>query len=524
MTPKILHLYWGKNRPLSYLRYLTVKTFISLNPVWQVKLWVPTSINKEYIPWKTGEQIEGYNGKDYLVDLEVCLINMSIIGIPDDLPEVHKADLFRWYILGKEGGVWSDMDILYVRSITERLIQSWTGSTICKYAIDEDRKREFTAIGFMISSDEKGMSFFSRLFRFGLSKIPQKKYQAFGALLFDEFIAIGGDVEGIVSYFDPNLVYPYHDDENIVKYFKPSYLSYSEETIGLHWYAGNPISGKAEAMIVLDDLERLADKFAIARIAFMNTIKYSILMPYYKRPDQLYTSLVSFAQHYSGRNDFEIIIAIDRKSNNADIARLNIVMDDFQGLSLRSFMVSLPTRNPALAYNEAARKANGTILVITSPECFHATDILKGFDDELRGSSNICIMCGCQHAKKMSDSSDYNKIVFDNTVWYQHSKHRNARCHFCSAITKDNFFKIGGFDETYCNGICFEDDDFRNSIDKAGIVSVLRDDLLVVHQMHPKDHPKDYDYTGLHHKNRDYYDKKWGKDADRAEWLHVEEL
>ena len=40
MIPKIFHSYWDGS-PLSFLQYLTVKTFQDLNPDWEINLYIP---------------------------------------------------------------------------------------------------------------------------------------------------------------------------------------------------------------------------------------------------------------------------------------------------------------------------------------------------------------------------------------------------------------------------------------------------------------------------------------------------
>ena len=53
--PKILHLYWGRNRSLSFLRAGTVYTFLKLNPDWVIWIHYP-KMPKFFEGWKTGEQ------------------------------------------------------------------------------------------------------------------------------------------------------------------------------------------------------------------------------------------------------------------------------------------------------------------------------------------------------------------------------------------------------------------------------------------------------------------------------------
>ena len=48
----------------------------------------------------------------------------------------------------------------------------------------------------------------------------------------------------------------------------------------------------------------------------MTKLKYSILMPYYKRLGQLHYTLVSYVHYYKNRDDYEVVIAEDAKNAN----------------------------------------------------------------------------------------------------------------------------------------------------------------------------------------------------------------
>ena len=119
MIPKVFYAYWDGN-PLSFLQYLTVKTFKDLNPEWQAVIYMPVK-RFDKITWTTSEQKAPYTGKDYLDRLkqiaEIRLIDFEEIGFRNDISEVIKSDYLRYWILGTHGGLWSDMDIIYTSPI-----------------------------------------------------------------------------------------------------------------------------------------------------------------------------------------------------------------------------------------------------------------------------------------------------------------------------------------------------------------------------------------------------------------------
>ena len=268
---KTLHLYWGRNQPLSYLRYLTVISFLKHNPTWTVKVWTASATPSKDTPWKTGEQPGEYIGYDYLEDLYLYRheINMESIGIPNDIPEVHKSDLLRWYLLGTQGGIWSDFDILYIAPLSDDIVKGWDGPGLCAYELPRGRegKHMFQAIGFLAGAGEMGKEFFYQLFKRGLAKIPQTSYQAFGATLLEkEHLPIWEAEKLPLFYIDKALIYPYHSCRNVNIYFQPKELS-SPGAIGLHWYAGHPDNGKKAVSITEKNIKEKAIEYSICRKA-----------------------------------------------------------------------------------------------------------------------------------------------------------------------------------------------------------------------------------------------------------------
>jgi hypothetical protein len=260
MCKKIAHFYWGRNKPLSYLRSLSVRSFHKLNPDWEIFIWTPSLMSKE-ISWKTSENKIEYRGHDYLLDLEkdgffVRSINTALIGIPSDIPEVHKSDLLRWYLLSMYEGIWSDFDILYVNPITDEMTTKWSGAGVCRYPLGH------IAIGFLICEGNEGRDFYSKVFTNGLNKIPQKSYQAFGSDLLESCIT----PDEPVFVFPWQWFYPYHRAFNIPKYFMPIELD-STESIGFHWYGGHPSCGVKENSVTHSNLHTYSQLYGICKEA-----------------------------------------------------------------------------------------------------------------------------------------------------------------------------------------------------------------------------------------------------------------
>lgn len=231
-------------------------------------------------------------------------------------------------------------------------------------------------------------------------------------------------------------------------------------------------------------------------------MRYSVIMPYHKRAEQLTNTIKSLQKHYGFRYDWEIVLIEDRKNYNnpKEHEKLMSIIGHFSGGIAIKYAVATAKKtcwNPSPHFNQAAELAKGTYLVLTSPECEHKNNILYGFDVEFWLNPDKYIICGCED-KSLP------------TGWRQHSQHNRTRFHFCSAISKERYTNIGGFDEKYADGIAYDDNDFLCKVLSAeGITVVERDDLVVVHQPHEKEHFKLRDRKVLWLKNRNYFIEKW---------------
>jgi len=215
-------------------------------------------------------------------------------------------------------------------------------------------------------------------------------------------------------------------------------------------------------------------------------IKYSIIMPYYDRPELRFT-LDSIAHYYSYRKDIEVVIVEDSKNFSSDLLHntlLGYIKDYENKVSILHVVDPKESFCPPSKYNIGVKMAAGNIIMITNPETPHNFDLFEKLDKEDLTSKYI--ICGCVSVKLKRDRGDYFKSDFEFFQWYQHSVHRNVRYHFCSVISKDNYNKIGGFDERYCAGFSFDDDNFLKRIENSSLSIEARDDLFVSHIEHDR--------------------------------------
>jgi glycosyltransferase involved in cell wall biosynthesis len=226
-------------------------------------------------------------------------------------------------------------------------------------------------------------------------------------------------------------------------------------------------------------------------------MKYSIIYPYYKRPQVIDPTLSSLVKHYSGRHDFEVIFVLDLKNTAAErdvfFSHLEPYWDKIRIVVINN---DIFTYNSCRAYNLAVERSTAEYIVISNPECLHKADILGGLDREFDINKNVYVLCACE------------SINEDGTfvMWYQHSLHNNRLLHFCTAISKRNFLFSGGFNEEYIYGIAYEDDEWRKRILRDNYPIVYRDDLLVSHIEHARDY---LSRTDLVEKNKNLYVAIW---------------
>ncbi len=242
-------------------------------------------------------------------------------------------------------------------------------------------------------------------------------------------------------------------------------------------------------------------------------IKYSILYPYYKRAGHLHNTFISFLHHYPNRDDYEVIIAEDLKNSQDEKEHNDLlnVIDQFKDrIKIIHINVPVQTWNPCIAFNLAAKESSGSFFVISNPECFHKKNILAGLDEEFEKNSSSYVVCSC--INKIGCNfviDDFNKLDGTYESWYAHSKFRSALLHFCTALSKESWDFINGFDEEYVHGIAYDDNDFINRVRRARLNIVERDDLLITHIGHTPAYIDPVKRKELERVNWLVYHKKW---------------
>lgn len=252
--PKIAHFYWGGK--LSFLRYVSICSFIKNNPDWHVKLHIPSTTGNIIPKWKTGEQRGSVsiqkNNKDYFnlvekLNLEIVKHDFSQYNFSNDEHEVHKSDFLRWILLSTDGGVWSDFDIIYTHPMHLMVDNDIKNSEIdtgtCRYNAGSWANGSH-AIGFLMSCPDN--LYYRNVSQMSKRFFNKGRYQTIGAdLLNKKFNSLKRASVGC-KFLDihPDNVYSITDINKFIK--SDTYIQDYPNSIGFHWYGGHPDISKIE--------------------------------------------------------------------------------------------------------------------------------------------------------------------------------------------------------------------------------------------------------------------------------------
>jgi glycosyltransferase involved in cell wall biosynthesis len=224
-------------------------------------------------------------------------------------------------------------------------------------------------------------------------------------------------------------------------------------------------------------------------------------MTYHNRQQQLFLTLKSIQRQYD--DDIEIIIIDDASDNECTMAKP--VADQFHDMDIK--VTHIPSENkwwtnPSVPYNMGFKQATGEIIVITNSEGFHIGNTIEYIRSRLNSRNYLSFSAYTtlqQNHNELTAITGCKASALDSTMlnllkpmqpkqWYNHPMLRPTGYHFLSAITKENLDQIGGFNEIFASGYCFDDDEFVWRIREAGIYIDIIDPtmFMVVHQWHSK--------------------------------------
>jgi len=238
--PKILHVYWGGG-VLYYLRFMTVKTFMKYNPDWEIRFYYPKFPTKQ-ITWGSEEQKFLVDGKDFikeLMDLPITKIEVDFTeyDMSNDMSEVHKSDFIRLELLSTVGGLWSDMDIFYIKPMNLFYANDPEYKDIETFYCDHNYGH---SIGFLMGCENN--KFFGELRDLSKIRYTKHHYQSIGSSIYNELFRTQKDINKYTPSFNMSMDVVYsHDATYFPEILSQDKTNFTSTSLGLHWFAGSPL-------------------------------------------------------------------------------------------------------------------------------------------------------------------------------------------------------------------------------------------------------------------------------------------
>lgn len=245
---------------------------------------------------------------------------------------------------------------------------------------------------------------------------------------------------------------------------------------------------------------------------------FSVIMPYFERPELLRVSLLAMHRVYRSKQ-FEVVVVDDFSHPT-----LRPMIPD--GLSFSVTVVTLESKNginPCVPYNIGAGVAKGDYLVLTSPEVVPTRDILFEADAILEREAfptarppyilfEVFGLTDKVINREMisATSENQNRLALDRALseikakepdflrkgkdpqkpwsnefgaWYQHSTLKPSDLNFLSVIPRSLYQQLGGFCERFRRGTGYDDLNFLDRVKpKSTIHRVLG--LAATHLCH----------------------------------------
>lgn len=130
--------------------------------------------------------------------------------------------------------------------------------------------------------------------------------------------------------------------------------------------------------------------------------------------------------------------------------------------------------NPSLALNIGVKNAKYDNIIITSPEVKPKTPVLEQLS-ELLGQNVVCQV----YDTKEGGALDMSLV---NTSF----RSENPGMYFLAMFNKKDIESINGWDMDFMKGYAYEDNDFGERWNRAGLPFIVRDDIQGIHQYHPR--------------------------------------
>jgi mannosyltransferase OCH1-like enzyme len=244
MIPKIVFTYWEGDQ-LSELHYLTIYSFHKYNPELDIIIYTdenPKNILREWDSHEHSIDIKKKITLSNIIEINSNKIFLKPINFQkeynfdNNISIIFKADFIRIAKLYEHGGIWFDMDILFIKPLPDFFFNEDVDSYIFIYG-------EVIATGLLAFKNKS--NFLKKLYNSALNIITNKNldnYQKIGPIIWiKEYKKLIKKETSKINILDNNLVYPIFWNE-LHYLFKQNNNSNKifNNTFGIHWYNGAP--------------------------------------------------------------------------------------------------------------------------------------------------------------------------------------------------------------------------------------------------------------------------------------------
>lgn len=129
--------------------------------------------------------------------------------------------------------------------------------------------------------------------------------------------------------------------------------------------------------------------------------------------------------------------------------------------------------NPSKAFNIGVRASKYDNIIITSPEVKPLTDVLEQLSHLLDKN----VVCAAWDEWQFGDIH----LLVDSSY-----KNESPFMYFLAMFRKEDIYKINGWDEDFMKGYAYEDNDFGERWNRAGLPFEIHDEIVAQHQYHPR--------------------------------------
>jgi glycosyltransferase involved in cell wall biosynthesis len=168
--------------------------------------------------------------------------------------------------------------------------------------------------------------------------------------------------------------------------------------------------------------------------------KISVIIPTYKRPQQLYVCLSALTRQCYPFNRYEVIVVNDGGTSLSPLIKL---IEN----RLEIVLIEQSNTGPAQARNHGALVAHGELLAFTDDDCLPSPDWLRQLNMQHRKTPGALLGGKTMNFLSENPYSATSQMIID--VAYEHYNNSPRGCVFFAsnnmAIPRADFMKIGGF-------------------------------------------------------------------------------